>query len=85
MQINLDDDDDAQAGSTFESNYKLFCQTGHLGPFKGIIKSMMSIKPTSTDVERTFSLSGYIVAPRRRKMRNDLLDAIVVINKFYKM
>ena len=52
--------------------------------FKDIIVQMMAVKPTSTDVERSFSLSGLILAPRRRKLNEETLDDIVVLNRFYK-
>ena len=61
-----------------------FCETKSIKKLLAPIKSLSQIKSTSTDVERTFSLAGYVVAPRRATMKDDLLDCIIVTNKFYK-
>ena len=39
---------------------------------------------TTTDIERSFSLSRKIIAPRRQKMKSDLTGDIVIVNRFYK-
>ena len=43
-----------------------------------LAKVLLAIKPTSTDVERTFSICGQIVSRLRNKMKCDLLNALVV-------
>lgn len=71
------------SSTTFETDLTNFIAHGNISPFTKFIEDLMAIKPTSTDVERSFSLSGYILAPRRRRISDDLLDAIFVINRFY--
>ena len=83
MTINLDDQ--TEFAPDFDLSYQLFIESGYFGSFKFMIQQIMAIKPTSTDVERTFSISGHILAPRRRKMGEDLIDAIIILNRFYKM
>ena len=61
-----------------------FIDNGIVSPFKSFIEALIAVKPTSTDVERSLSLSGYILAPRRRRISEELLDSIFIVNRFYK-
>ena len=47
-----------------------------------LAKVLLSIKPTSTDVERTFSTCGQVATKQRNRISTDLLNAIIVI-KYY--
>lgn len=70
--------------SSFDQNFTNFIDSGNVSQFKDYIEALISIKPTSTDVERSFSLIGYIMAPRRHRISDELLDAICIVNRFYK-
>lgn len=83
LTINLDDNDFFHRGS-FEQIIKSFRETGNLGKLKSFVKSLLSIKPTSTDTERSFSIAGIVISSRRRKIKQDLLNAILIIKSFYK-
>ena len=62
-----------------------FEMTGeYTSSLKIFVKALNAIKPTSTEAERVFSGAGWIMADRRCSMLLDLLNAIIVINKFYK-
>ena len=82
MKFNFDE---GSFSAGFDNDLFLFVAIGHLKKFKLFVQSIAAISPTSTDVERSFSLSGYIMQPRRQRMNEDLLNAIVIISKFYKL
>ena len=48
-----------------------------------LAKTLLSIRPTSTAVERSFSLTGHIVSPRRTRMDVELIDCLLIVNRFY--
>lgn len=48
-----------------------------------LAKSLKSIKPTSTDVERTFSVCGLVLSKSRSRMGSELLSAIIIVKNFY--
>ena len=47
-----------------------------------LARVLMSIKATSTDAERTFSICGMINSKLRNRMKTNLLDSIVVVRMF---
>lgn len=51
--------------------------------FKNMAKALLAIRPTSTEVERSFSTCSLTMAPRRSNMKVELLEAILITNKFY--
>ena len=61
-----------EISKTLCSNLKQFCY------------NLLSVKPTSTDNERTFSLANIILVPRRLRLKIELVNDIIIINKFYK-
>ena len=83
MAINLDDE--PTINFNLEAAISEFLATGRLGPFKRLVENLLAVKPTSTDVERAFSLAGLIMSPNRLRMLADLVDAIMVTNRFYKL
>ena len=46
-----------------------------------ILHALMSIRPTSTEVERLFSTCSLLISPRRSKIKTDLLNAILICRK----
>ena len=44
-------------------------------------QQFLSIRPTSTEIERLFSTCSYIVNPRRSKIKCDLLNALLICRK----
>ena len=72
-----------------DDNFQLailkFEMSGEYTPSAKIfIKSLNAIKPTSTEAERMFSGAGRISQDRRASISINLLNAIIVVNKFYK-
>ena len=45
--------------------------------------SLLNVQPTSTDCERSFSIAGLIMIPRRNRMKQDLLNAIFFLKNFF--
>ena len=70
----------------FETALNMFETSSQLSnELKAFAEALLSIRPTSTETERVFSLAKLTLAPRRSSMKSDLLNDIIVINKFYKM
>ena len=88
MNVNIDEPIPKKKmldDTNFQSALQTFEITGEYTPLiRNFVKSLISIKPTSTEVERTFSGAGWILNDRRCSMNIELLNAIIVVNKFYK-
>ena len=46
------------------------------------LQSLLSIRPSSTEVERLFSTCGAIVTPLRSKISTELLESLIIIKKY---
>ena len=82
MNVNLDDN--YVPNGYIDSAIALFDTTGMYGCLKPFVVNLMAIRPTSTDNERSFSIAGMIITPRSQSMKVDLVDANLIINRFYK-
>ena len=68
----------------FKELLKIFLSTGELPQeLKAFTQILLTIRPTSTETERCFSLAKLVLAPRRNRMHISLLSDIVILNKFY--
>ena len=86
MQIDLRSNDEGSIrnDTDFPALIQNFLSTRHLSPeLTRFAECLMCVPATSTENERSFSLTGQIVSPRRSKMGSDLLGDILFINKFY--
>ncbi|XP_073834402.1 uncharacterized protein [Musca autumnalis] len=45
--------------------------------------ALLSIKPTSVECERTFSIAGNFCTKKRNRMSSDLLNALVVLKSYF--
>lgn len=50
---------------------------------KQLKRCLISIQGTSTDSERTFSISGQIMTSNRTSMSSEMLNKLLLLNKFY--
>ena len=88
MNINLDEPTSKQSDAiaSFIDMINDFRRSKMLiFPLRNMAKSLLAIRPTSTEVERAFSTCSIVMAPRRSRMKVDLLDSILIINKFYSL
>lgn len=70
--------------STFEQSIRHFdLEFEYTSLMKSFVAGLVSIRPTSTEVERVFSIAGFILSDRRTRMSSELFDAIILLNKFY--
>ena len=70
--------------SSIEKDLMIFMESGTLTPnLRKIVDSLLTISPTSTSCEKSFSTCGYILTPFRSKMKPDLFDSIVLSRLFY--
>ena len=51
---------------------------------KSLEEVMFSIHPSTTDNERVFSDSGILKTPRRNKMKEDYLDALIFLRYHFR-
>lgn len=71
-------------GLTFAEMIRSYEATGELPTrLQEFAEALMTIRPTSTETERTFSLAKLILAPLRNRMKIDMASDIVVLNRFY--
>lgn len=82
--MNVDLDDNYAPNGDIDSAIALFDTTGIYGCLKPFVVNLMAIRPTSTDNERSFSIAGMIITPRSQSMKVDLVDANLIINRFYR-
>ena len=47
-------------------------------------KALLTIKPTSVEPERAFSIMGYFLTRLRNRMSDETLDAMVFLRQYYK-
>ena len=50
---------------------------------RSMLKGLMTVAPTSTSAERTFSTCGQIISPIRTLMSPELLDSLLILKYFY--
>ena len=50
---------------------------------RSMLKGLMTVAPTSTSAERTFSTRGQIILPIRTLMSPELLDSLLISKYFY--
>ena len=83
MDVDLTQFTAKKSKATIDYELDRFLETKELGDcLMELAKILLAVKPTSTDVERTFSICGIIVNKLRNKMKGDLLNALVVC-KYY--
>ena len=74
-------------GSNFKTltkEFNLFEVTGKLTPNLDRLKdALMSIKPSTTQNERNFSTSGYIVSKRRTKLKDASIDCLCFLKHYF--
>ena len=67
-----------------KKKFLLFESTGLRTPtLEKIYKAVMTIKPTSPENERFFSLSGNIVSKIRNRLSDDAVNAIVFLKSYF--
>ena len=49
-----------------------------------LYKALLTIKPTSVEPERAFSIMGYFLTRLRNRMSDETLDAMVFLRQYYK-
>ena len=73
-------------GSSIEYSIDRFIDHGELtGTMKQFIKILQCIRPTSTSSERTFSLAGHIISPRRTRLLVENASRYIILNRFFNM
>ena len=71
--------------SNIEAELSNFAIDSSIGPeLDFVIQSLLQIKPTSVDSERTFSICRNIMAFNRLRLNPDKLDIIVFVNQNFK-
>lgn len=88
IQTDNRDDDFFTVSQTnnVEIQLQLFLETGiQQKTIKSLITSLTSIAPTSTECERVFSTSGRLLVPFRQSLKDDIINDIILINKFYNL
>ena len=63
----------------FEANSKTRPQR-----FQILLNALLTIKPTSTEPERAFSIMGYFCTKLRNRMGDDVLDALSFMRQYLK-
>ena len=81
---NLMEDDCTVSSTSILVDLNIFNTTSTMTPnLKEFARKILSISPTSTSCERTFSTCGQIVCPLRSNISESLLNAIIVIKYYY--
>jgi len=57
--------------------------TNSMTPFKEVVKKFICIPATSCESERAFSKAGQIISDRRTRLKPDVVDKLMFINKNY--
>ena len=52
--------------------------------FQVVFAALLSIKPTSTEPERAFSIMGYFCTKIRNRLSDEALDAMVFMRQYLK-
>jgi len=52
--------------------------------FQVLFAALLSIKPTSTEPERAFSIMGYFCTKIRNRLSDEALDAMVFMRQYLK-
>lgn len=67
-----------------KSEFKLFEATGKRGSnLEHLYNAVLTIKPTSVESERSFSVAGNFATKIRNKLSNETLNALCVLKSFY--
>lgn len=67
-----------------KKEFQLFESTGQRTPtLEKMYKAVMTVKPTSTENERVFSLSGNIVSKIRNRLSDDAVNALVFLKAYF--
>ena len=83
---NLMEDDCTVSSTSILVDLNIFNTTSTMTPnLKEFARKILSISPTNTSCERTFSTCGQIVCPLRSNISESLLNAIIVIKNYYLM
>ncbi|KAF2883631.1 hypothetical protein ILUMI_22539 [Ignelater luminosus] len=70
--------------SLIKKEFQLFESTGKKTPnLENLYKALMTIKPTSTENERIFSLSGIFVTKIRNRLSDDAINALVFLKAYF--
>ena len=77
-------DKTGEGNSMFHVEISRYLTESIMGPcLKQLFLAVKSIKPTTLVNERTFSVSGYLMNYRRRKMKSDLFDALIFLRYYF--
>lgn len=70
--------------SLIRKEFQLYESTGKRTPnLENLYKAVMSVKPTSTENERVFSLSGNFVTKIRNRLSDDAINALVFLKAYF--
>ncbi|KAH8267401.1 hypothetical protein KR026_012457, partial [Drosophila bipectinata] len=66
----------------FFINYLYFQESSNsMAAFKEVVKKIMCVPATSCESERAFSKAGQIISDRRTRLKPDIVDKLMFINK----
>jgi hypothetical protein len=70
--------------SLIKKEFQLFESTGKRTPnLENLYKAVMTVKPTSTENERVFSLSGNIVTKIRNRLSDEAINALLFLKAYF--
>lgn len=70
--------------SIIKKEFLLFEQTGKRSPnLESLYKALLSVKPTSTENERVFSISGNVVNKIRNRLSDKAINALVFLKAYF--
>lgn len=74
----------ALSKSIIRKEFLLFEQTGKRSPnLESKYKALLSVKPTSTENERVFSISGNVVNKIRNRLSDKAINALVFLKAYF--
>lgn len=70
--------------SIIKKEFLLFEKTGKRTPnLETLYKALISVKPTSTENERVFSISGNVVSKIRSRLSDKSINALVYLKAYF--